>query len=204
MTRLSGLERSGRAPAFPLTLEAAAPGWTVAEAFPSVTFDDPTSFGEAPGTGHIFVTEREGRVYAFRNDPGASSKLLSLDLSNRTQGEEDCGLLSLTFHPDFGKAGSPNRSYVYVHYAYSPSPIVGRVPARTTRTSSRLSRFSVNLDTLVIDPASELVLIDQADESTWHQGGAAFFGPEDGFLYLSVGDEGLPYCSLRNCQRIDR
>src|SRR5690349_14887409 len=51
----------------PASLDVAAPGWTVVEAFPAVTFDDPTSLGEAPGTGHLFVTEREGRIYAFRN-----------------------------------------------------------------------------------------------------------------------------------------
>jgi uncharacterized repeat protein (TIGR03806 family) len=48
------------------------------------------------------------------------------------------------------------------------------------------------------------VLIDQADESVWHQGGAMFFHPDDGFLYLAVGDEGSGDCRLNNCQRIDK
>jgi uncharacterized repeat protein (TIGR03806 family) len=186
----------------PASLEVAAPGWTVVEAFPAVTFDDPTSLGEAPSTGHLFVTEREGRIYALRNDPAVSTKILSLDLSDRTQGRSDGGLLSLTFHPEFGQAQSPNRSYVYVHYAYTAKPVPE--PDRTTPSWSRLSRFSLDLETLVIDPSSELILIDQADESIWHQGGAAFFGPDDGFLYLTVGDEGMPYCALRNCQSIDK
>src|SRR5688572_15141653 len=142
----------------PTSLEVAAPGWTVIEAFPALTFDDPTSLGEAPGSGHLFVTEREGRVYAFRNDPAVQSKLLCLDLSDRTQGGSDGGLLSLTFHPEFGRAESPNRAYVYVHYAYTSNPIAD--PVRTTHSWSRLSRFSVDLETLVIDPSSELVLID--------------------------------------------
>jgi len=33
------------------------------------------------------------------------------------------------------------------------------------------------------------VLIDQIAETVWHEGGGLFFGPQDGFLYLSVGDD---------------
>jgi uncharacterized repeat protein (TIGR03806 family) len=203
VTLIPGLQRPAAAAlSLPTSLEVAAPGWTVVEAFPALTFDDPTSLGEGPGSGHLFVTEREGRLYAFRNEPAVTSKILSLDLSDRTQGNNDGGLLSLTFHPEFGQAGSPNGRYVYIHYAYTEHPIPD--PVRTTPSWSRLSRFSMDLETLIIDPSSELVLIDQADESIWHQGGAAFFGPDDGFLYLTVGDEGLPYCTLRNCQLIDK
>lgn len=203
-TTLIGLTRPSAATvALPQTLEAAPPGWILEEAFGGLTFDDPLSLQEAPGTGYLFVTEREGRIYAFRNEASATTKILSLDLSDRNQGENDSGVQSLTFHPEFGREGSPNRSYVYVAYAFSADPIVARTPPRGTRTSSRLSRFSVDLDTFVIDPASEVILIDQQDQSVWHQGGAAFFGPDDGFLYLSVGDEGLDSCQLGNCQRID-
>ena len=204
LTTLIGLTRPSAAiVSLPQTLEAAPPGWTVVEAFPGLTFDDPLSLQEAPGTGYLFVTEREGRIYAFPNDEGATSKILSLDLSDRNQGGNDSGVQSLTFHPEFSVEGSPNRSYVYVAYAFSTDPVVTRTPPRGTLTSSRLSRFSMDPGTFVIDPASEVVLIDQEDESVWHQGGAAFFGPDDGFLYLSVGDEGLDNCRLRNCQRID-
>src|SRR5690606_15310293 len=127
-----------------------------------------------------------------------------LDLSARNQGENDSGLLGVAFHPEFGQSESDNRSYLYVHYAHSEAPIVGRAPPSNTRTRSRLSRFSVDLETLVADPGSELVLIDQNDDNVWHQGGALFFHPGDGFLYLSVGDEGSAECRLGNCQRIDR
>lgn len=202
----SGLDRRPDAAAlsFPENLELAAPGWIPEEAFPALTFDDPVSLAEGNGTGHLFVTEREGRVYAFENDPAATEKRLVLDLSGRNQGESDGGLLGLVFHPEFGQVGSPNATYVYLHYAFSTAPIVGEVPPEWTPTTSRLSRFSVDSTTLVIDPESELVLIDQTDESVYHQGGAMFFHPDDGFLYLAVGDEGKGNCGLANCQVIDK
>ncbi len=187
----------------PARLELAS-SWRLVEAFPGIGFDDPVALVEAPGTGFLFVSEREGKLYAFENREAVSEKRLVLDLSGQNQGENDSGLLGVAFHPEFGQPASDSRSYLYVHYAFRESPIVGRPPPVNTRTRSRLSRFSLNLDTLVADPASELVLIDQDDDSIWHQGGALFFHPGDGFLYLSVGDEGSGFCRLGNCQRIDR
>jgi uncharacterized repeat protein (TIGR03806 family) len=187
----------------PARLELSA-DWRLVEAFPGVSFDDPVALIEAPGTGQLLVAEREGRLYAFERRTGVTEKRLMLDLSSQNQGENDSGLLGIACHPEFARAGSENARYLYAHYAFRASPIVGRTPPVFTATRSRLSRFTVDLDTMLVDPASELVLIDQEDESVWHQGGALFFHPGDGFLYLSVGDEGGGDCQLRNCQRINR
>jgi uncharacterized repeat protein (TIGR03806 family) len=199
-----GLDVQPRGGAF-LALPSLPPSptrWTTEEAFPQLTFSNPTSLHEAPGTGQLLVTEREGAVYAFANDPRTSEKRLVLDLRPITQGNGDAGLLDLAFHPEFGQSGSPNGAYVYVHYAFSSAP--RDEPKSTTPVRSRLSRFSLDRDTLVFDLDSELVLIDQRDPSPWHQGGALFFGAEDGFLYVSVGDGGGYRCRFANCQRIDK
>ncbi|HWO10637.1 MAG TPA: hypothetical protein VNN80_14190, partial [Polyangiaceae bacterium] len=134
-------------------------------AFPNISFDDPVALLEAPGTERLVVAERTGKVFAFDNRADVSTKHLVLDLSRHVQGNIDSGLLSVAFHPEFGRADSPNRGHMYVHYAFSEAPIKGREPPAGTPTRSRLSRFTLDVGSLVADPASELVLIDQNDES---------------------------------------
>ena len=175
--------------------------WTTVPALAGARFSNATQLVEAPRTGQLVISEREGKIFALPREGG--SKRLVLDLSRVTQGYQDCGLLGMAFHPQFGDASSPNAGYLYVHYAFANPPQPPPV-STTAPTESRLSRFSVDPETLVADPSSEQVLIAQQDENVWHQGGGMFFNPKDGFLYLSVGDEGGGACSYGNCQRIDR
>jgi glucose/arabinose dehydrogenase len=167
-------------------------GYAAVNAYPNLTFQDPTVFIPEPGTNLIFVCEREGKIWYFANDPTTSTKTLFLDLSGQTQGYNDSGILGMAFHPQFGQAGSPNRGYFYIYYNYTPGPVVGSQaapPSNLTPSYDRLSRFTVPDGTNVADPSSELVLVNQFDRDLWHNGGAMFFGP-DGYLYFTNGDEG--------------
>lgn len=171
-------------------------------AFPGVTFDWPVRALYERVSNRYVVIEREGRMWAFANDERATHKTLLLDLSARTQGYYDCGLLGLAFHPEYGRPGSARRAHVFVWYNYSERPTGSRDARPRYRTPSfnRLSRFDLPPGGARIDPASEIVLIDQYDETTFHEGGAMFFHPRDGFLYLSLGDDFV----LDNAQRVDR
>jgi mono/diheme cytochrome c family protein len=67
----------------------------------------------------------------------------------------------------------------------------------------RLSRFEVDpINPARALPGTEQILINQRDEAGNHNGGELLFGPDDGYLYLSVGDEGGS-AALDNLQRID-
>ena len=173
-------------------------------AFPALTFQNPVTLLPLPGTGQLVVAEREGRVYSFQNDPATSAKTLILDLSAVTQGWDDCGLISLVFHPEFGVPGSPNRGFLYVYHQYTDSPVPG--PGRPpigTETYNRLVRYTIPDGSFLVDVASETVLLQQHDRSVWHNGGAMFFHPVDGFLYFTIGDEGGLGDLYDSAQKID-
>jgi uncharacterized repeat protein (TIGR03806 family) len=173
-------------------------------AFPELEFSNLVFLTQAPRSSRLYACEREGRVWSFHNDPGTSSKTLVLDISDRTQGWNDCGLLSLAFHPEFGSAGSPNRGYFYVYYQFSETPVTGPGnPPATTPSFQRLSRFTIPDAQTVANRASELVLIEQHDRNLWHNGSAMFFHPDDRFLYFGIGDEGGAFDNYGVTQRID-
>ena len=110
-----------------------------------------------------------------------------LDLSNQCQGWDDMGLLAIAFHPDY----ATNR-YLFAYYSWvPPGTVVGSPtarPAYATNARVRLARFTVNASGIA-DPASEFVLIDQTTHSTWHKGSGMFFHPDNGFLYLTNGND---------------
>ena len=95
--------------------EASNTGWSYADAFPALSFNDPTFIVPLPGTNRLLVGTQQGLIHSFVDSATAATKDLFLDLSAVTQGTVGSGLLGIAFHPEFGVAGSPNRGYVYLH-----------------------------------------------------------------------------------------
>jgi len=171
------------------TVPPATPtSWSTAVAFPSLTFQNPLGLLPLPGTNTLIVWEREGRIWSFDNNAGTTAKTLILDLHNQCQGWDDEGLLGLAFHPNFA-----TNHYFYIWYNWvTPGTVQGNSttrPPNATSTHQRLARFTFNPTTGLADPASELVIIDQIDHNTWHNGGGMFFHPTNGFLYLTNGND---------------
>jgi uncharacterized repeat protein (TIGR03806 family) len=172
--------------------EAAPPisgNWSAVVAFPNLMFTNALGFAAMPGDNHLFVWEREGRVWSFVNDSNTTTRTLVLDISNQCQGWDDSGLLNLAFHP-----GYATNHYIFIYYTWvTPGTVVGSPTVRPPTFSTgayhdRLSRFTLDSSGIAI-PGSETVFVDQVGNSVWHNGSGMFFHPSNGFLYVTDGDD---------------
>jgi len=169
---------------------------TLVNAFPNLSLSSPLCLRTPPGeTQRLFICEKGGLLKVVP-DVTASTPTVStfLDLptllTSRSESlvtGSECGLLSVAFHPNY----SSNRQF-YVFYSVKSG----------SSTYQRVSRFTTQIgNPNAADTNSELILINQLDEAQNHNGGDMHFG-QDGYLYISVGDEGDANDTLNNSQTI--
>jgi uncharacterized repeat protein (TIGR03806 family) len=170
--------------------------WQLVNAFPSLTFIDPVQMLPVPFSKRLMVVEKAGRLVVFENSATTTAKTVLIDIRSQVESSHDSGMMGLAFHPQFGVPGSANRHFLYVFYRWTPQK------SQTNPGYCRLSRFTWDPATNSIAPGSESVLINQYDRHNWHNGGGILFGP-DGFLYLSIGDEGGANDQYDSGQRMD-
>ncbi len=160
-------------------------------AFGSLTFSQPVCLVSPPGnTKQLFVCEKTGALKVIP-DVTASVPTSSTVLTpaNVNSGGEQ-GLLGLAFHPSYATNG-----FFYVFYSVNQA---GSVYQRVSRFT--MSNPAAAVPTVV--SGSELILLNQFDQASNHNGGDLHFGP-DGYLYISVGDEGGADDQFNNSQRIN-
>ena len=168
----------------------------VVDAFSGLSFEQPVAIVSAPGrTDELYIVEFPGTISVIR-EFDAPTRTVYLDISDRVEYRFDggeAGLLGMAFHPEFEANG-----FVFVSYNTLTQTDAG------VGLHNRLSRFSLHAeDADRLDPDSEVVLIDQFDEHRQHACSDLLFG-HDGYLYMTVGDEGGSYDQFRNSQRIDK
>jgi glucose/arabinose dehydrogenase len=169
-----------------ITVTGALVGATGAIALPTFTdtllpdsaanpLSAPTAIVPLLDTGRALVLEKAGAVRVL----GADGTLLdadALDLNVCTASE--MGLMGGAVDPGFATNG-----FIYLFYTHNAGNC-----ASTTGRFNRVSRFEMTADT--IDPASELVLLDNLNIPAGnHNGGDLHIG-KDGYLYVTVGDGG--------------
>ncbi|MDZ4772887.1 MAG: PQQ-dependent sugar dehydrogenase [Planctomycetota bacterium] len=129
-------------------------------------FVEPTTLVLLPD-GRIFVGERTGAIRVVQNGNLLGTPLVQLP-TNVNLAER--GLLGLVLDPRFAENG-----WIYAFYT-------------TQAARDRVSRFTLEGDSLKV--ASEFVVWEHtAVSSAIHHGGALVFDAE-GYLYISVGDQG--------------
>jgi glucose/arabinose dehydrogenase/PKD repeat protein/type 1 glutamine amidotransferase len=136
---------------------------------------DPMALDIAPD-GRVFYVQRGGKLNIYK--PVQQQTVQAAQLSVYTGGED--GLVGMALDPAFS-----TNNWIYLYYS----------PSASTTDVNRLSRFTMNGDTL--DLASEKILLsvpayrDRTFSEPGHTGGYVAFGP-GGNLYLSVGDDTPP------------
>jgi len=162
--------------------------FTIQDAFPGLQFKRPLDFQNAgDGSGRVFVVEQGGQIYVIENKPAVKAELF-LDISNRIDNSgNEMGLLGLAFHPNFKENG-----LFFVNY--------------TNSTSTVISKFKIDpSNPNKADPSSEEIILTFTQPYSNHNGGQIAFSPNDGYLYIGVGDggsEGDPNGNGQNCSTL--
>jgi glucose/arabinose dehydrogenase len=137
------------------------------------------------GSGRLFVVDQAGLIRVLAPD-GTLLAEPFLDVRSRMvplmPGFDERGLLGLAFHPQYASNGR--------FFVYYTAPLRAGAPAGFNATS-HISEFRVSAgQPNRADPASERILLQVDKPQFNHNGGAVQFGPDDGNLYISVGDGG--------------
>lgn len=158
-----------------------------------LAFEQPVAIATPPGeTNRLFVVEQPGRIVVITN-LAAPTRTVFLDLFNVTIRGGEQGLLGLAFHPRFAENG---RFFVF-------RTVTASTAGNPNRRHNRLSEYRVSPTDPNRAALSELILFQQNDEASNHNGGDLHFGP-DGHLYVALGDEGGGNDQYGNSQLIDR
>jgi len=178
-------------------------GYVPTNAFPSLVFSNATCIASPPGeTNRLFVLEKHGRIIVITNLANPT-RTIFMDISSRVSvdtpsesgdvsGEE--GLLGLTFHPGY----ATNRLF-YIFYTGQATNGSGSLQLHDI-----LSRFqTTSTNANAGDTNSEIRFIAQYDQANNHNAGDLHFGA-DGYLYVSLGDEGGAGDQYGNSQHIDK
>jgi glucose/arabinose dehydrogenase len=158
------------------------------------SFDGAMSLAFMPD-GAMLIAGRTGQLRVHR-DGRLSGPALSL--RDRICWDGERGMLGVAVDPAFAR----NR-HIYLYYTYdkhSTSDGAGGCAERSPRVPvDRVSRFTLAPGDKV-DPASEVVLVDNIPSyGDLHNGGDLGFG-RDGKLYVSVGDGECDYARDSGCQ----
>ena len=163
--------------------------YALVDAWPGVTFDRPTEVVFAKA-GSAYVLERSGKLWLVDSGAVARKRLVHDWSSEVGPISHELGAVGLALHPNFDAQGNATKE-AFVWY-----------------TSRVGGQWFDNLDRIKLDASGESVepggvarMICQLDEDPDHNGGTLKFGA-DGFLYISVGDEGN--CDCGNHQRVDK
>ncbi len=173
------------------SLHAESPAVKLEQIYQNLKIERPISVEvPADGTDRRFLVEQTGKIRILPSNESASDASTFLDLTSAIQVEKDFeeGLLGLAFHPEYKENGK-----FYVTFSrQGPKRLV-------------LAEYSVSEDSPdAADPKSERILLEVQQPEWNHNSGNILFGPQDGLLYLCVGDGGMKNGVFMLSQKLTR
>ena len=136
-----------------------------------------TTITHSPGdTTRLFLTEKRGRIRILNLKTGELLGTSFLDIDGLITGgtflDDERGLLGLAFHPNY-----QNNGKFYVNYTDSGDDTV-------------VAEYQVSANPNLADAGSAVKIFEVFQPFVNHNGGWIGFGPNDGYLYVSMGDGG--------------
>jgi glucose/arabinose dehydrogenase len=141
------------------------------------------------GSKRFFIVEQTGTIQIMMPDGklrptpfiDLSKKIVKLDWEF-----DERGLLGMAFHPKFKDNGK-----FYVVYTAPVRTDAARRPRLLFCCTNYLSEFRVSkTDPNKADLSTERIIYFWDKPQFNHNGGEIVFGPDDGYLYISIGDGG--------------
>jgi quinoprotein glucose dehydrogenase len=165
---------------------------------PSLEDKRPVWMSEAPdGSGRMFIVYQPGIILIVKKSSDGADAKEFLNIEDRkpqAESENECGLLSLAFHPGF-----VTNKLFYVYYNQKNAASQNSKPLNFP-IRSVISEFKVSdSDPDKADLKSERIVLQVPQPFGNHKGGQVSFGP-DGYLYLGLGDGGSGDDPLGNGQ----
>src|SRR6185436_4846735 len=143
----------------------------------------PTAIAFTPD-GRMLITTKGGSLYVWSGTLLATPALTISPICSNSER----GLLGVAVDPGF----AANRRIYLFYTANNGGTCVNRV--------SRFTFFSTPGQENQVDPASEMILLDNMhSQNANHNAGDVEIG-KDGFLYVSIGDGGCDYAGNSGCQ----
>jgi len=169
--------------------------WSIEDAYPNISIVSPLNIQPFANTNEHLILGKLGDVWkvSLKNQ----TQELVLDIKDRCFAFSESGATGMTLHPNFGITTEKEHQVLFIFYRYHTDVI-----NYDERGLNRLSKFYWDETTQTFDENTEEILFQQYDRSTWHNGGALFFG-NDGFLYICLGDEGAEEQQKISTQNID-
>jgi glucose/arabinose dehydrogenase len=122
------------------------------------------------GSNRIFIVQKGGSILVYNKAYNFVDTFLIITTGFTSDNER--GLLSMAFHPDYA-----NNGFFYIYYTNGTGDL-------------ELARYKVSANANVADPATKVIVKTIAHPTNAnHNGGELHFG-NDGYLYLSTGDGG--------------